>query len=774
MTDVKELKLKDFIVFFIIVICGVINIIADLIFNIDGAILDELVKILLPIIMVLAGVWVTCYLLYFQIYRDRYPMNIIKTKHLGKMLSVFACILFLMVFGCFSLVFSKEIFVKSFFCLATLIVIIDVLLQIYQTNKSFMVNSYVDEFCVALKKELDNSNNTINNSTFNDVRALFDESIVKAEYSIAQNITEKIGDIFREFLESCIGMIGSGAKPESIENSYRKIIDINMYQLSVCDKINSQLLIDRIVRQQKKNLQFCIRTNQYEWFKIYLSAYNRELFEAQKDGKSELAEEFFSLYIGIFNMLAQAKKYEWIESVTNELASMTSSLMYAYNNVNLCAYSKFLSGATICSFKLNDEKVIQLIDKSLLNLTKLIFLTRHSFRDIKIYFNLIFQTATHTSPKKALSFLQMLNNSHAAYIDSDVNEFLLQCYYRFYDMETVNDTDLFLVLEQHIETLCNIISLKEQYQGTVLLPDFHDLVFERRYNSEDISKVVAMIRKLLNYSIEVGNFPAYYAILQEVNELLSSTHKQQKDIQIKLFDIYRVCIRKTRDLTSKQFGEITFSSLKECIAAIDKERAISNDLAEFIISSLSKIAISGYISNTFVVSNIIGVFMDLLSEDNTAAFLTDIERKQQVFRGVFNIGTNCIESNDEEGLRHVSNALGWFIIYSIRQQARPSVLYLLDRASELLSISKKMDIGSTTKIFMLTLFTTVGPFCCLTQQYKQYLAKVISCIQDESIERVRVALSLRTVENDIWNDLYDNQTKELTAQFLSAFLNARK
>ena len=69
-------------------------------------------------------------------------------------------------------------------------------------------------------------------------------------------------------------------------------------------------------------------------------------------------------------------------------------------------------------------------------------------------------------------------------------------------------------------------------------------------------------------------------------------------------------------------------------------------------------------------------------------------------------------------------------------------------------------------MFMLTLFTTVGSYCCKDTSYLHYRDAIIDSIKDESIERIKIAVSLRTSENDMWNDLYDNRTEYLTKEFL--------
>lgn len=77
-------------------------------------------------------------------------------------------------------------------------------------------------------------------------------------------------------------------------------------------------------------------------------------------------------------------------------------------------------------------------------------------------------------------------------------------------------------------------------------------------------------------------------------------------------------------------------------------------------------------------------------------------------------------------------------------------------------------------MFMLTLFTTVGTYCCKDPHYTVYFNKILEGIADESTERIKIAVSLRTSENDMWNDLYDGKTTALTREFVARFSRYKK
>lgn len=92
--------------------------------------------------------------------------------------------------------------------------------------------------------------------------------------------------------------------------------------------------------------------------------------------------------------------------------------------------------------------------------------------------------------------------------------------------------------------------------------------------------------------------------------------------------------------------------------------------------------------------------------------------------------------------------------------------YLIERTIDLFRIAQNMQISEKTLIFIMTLFTTVGTYCCKQIKYQTYLNKILNALKNEEYIRIKTAIELRTNENTMWDKLYDNRTKELTQKFL--------
>lgn len=82
-----------------------------------------------------------------------------------------------------------------------------------------------------------------------------------------------------------------------------------------------------------------------------------------------------------------------------------------------------------------------------------------------------------------------------------------------------------------------------------------------------------------------------------------------------------------------------------------------------------------------------------------------------------------------------------------------------------------MQVSEKTLIFIMTLFTTVGTYCCKQTNYRPYLDKILNILKREDYMRIKTAIELRTNENTMWDNLYDNNTKQLTKKFLELLKN---
>lgn len=769
MKIVEENKLNTKLKLLIIIFIFLISILLDYKFRIANNSLNELVTIMFSTVNVIATIWITYYLLFFQLFKDRYPVKILKKKYLPKMRENFVMLAFLIISGCIIIVSNFGIFSALCFILLTLLTIIIILNRVYQTNKSLMINSYIDDYCSDIQNKIKNNIVVLSQETLKDIKYILDESVVKKEYFIAQNISEKMGSIFREFLKNSVGMISEGNSDESLEKSFNEIVNINIFQLELCEKIDSDILIKKILNQQILNLEFCIDSKQYDWFKLYFEGFNNLVFKLQMDDK-EIFFNYILLYKKVVQKLINKEKNEWLKFMVDNINSMISSLNFLNKNNILKKYVQFLAFTLLdCLDETKSEfydYFIVVIRDSIKNITKI----KGFFNEVSIYYYFIFKELIKKDQKKAIEFVNDFFDNEA--FNNDDSDLVI---FKFFCLKELEDFKEVHLRTYHLKTISKVITMGDNYKNYIFLPEFKNEIFNNQYNKDLINNTCKDLEYLLHKCIVEDNVPIFLILLNKINDIIYETEIRQKDIQIRLFSIYIWAIKKTKNLNNKKFYEISFDMMEDTIYRMDKKANISRDFSIHIIESLCQSAKYAILNSGIIVLSITNLFLKFVDNDNQINFISSSpEVKKCLYRGLFNIGTDCIENNFEEGLRNVSNVIGWFIIYSIKQANSDLTLYLIDRARDLYGIAKKMDITSKTQTFMLTLFTTIGTFCCKDRSMDIYLKRIIESIKFEKLDKIKIAINLRTSENDMYNDLYENKTLDLTKKFLEECMKVIK
>lgn len=218
-----------------------------------------------------------------------------------------------------------------------------------------------------------------------------------------------------------------------------------------------------------------------------------------------------------------------------------------------------------------------------------------------------------------------------------------------------------------------------------------------------------------------------------------------------------------------------FSELEDILNELDKKRAISKDFGDKIVVELTDLAKYSDSDSHNVVLQVIELFSNFLRENKELYFVHNyLERKEKLYKGIFNIATVCVENDFEEGVRRCSNTIGWFTIYSIKQGNTRLTRYLIKLAKGMLEISRDMNVSTKTQAFLLTLFTTVGMYCCKESINYIFIDNILEAIHSVDKELVFTAIKIRTYENDMWDSLLDQNTQQLANKFKKKYEDYQK
>lgn len=379
----------------------------------------------------------------------------------------------------------------------------------------------------------------------------------------------------------------------------------------------------------------------------------------------------------------------------------------------------------------------------------------------QIYGEEIFQ-----NKDKVKDFINVITSTKNRIIDNEKwNSFILR--YLNETMEKWKD----LGKDNRNKIINLIIELSEKKVSNsyyIFLPQYEEIIASEKNNKETINEICTEYEKILIHSVLNENVTLFYYTIKKMEESLINLKKNDKDLQISLLKIFMNMLIDFVELNNQKFLEIIINVLDETICKIDKEKNISSGLAEYIIKEIPKIIILNTSASENNIITVMNLLFGFFEENNECNFIKeDNKNKKMFYKEIYNIGMKCIENNNEVALREVSNCLGWYIIRSIKNDNNINTDYLIDRTIDLYEIANNMEVTEKTKIFMMTLFTIVGTFCCKDARYEKYLKKIIEKLKKDDFIRIKTAIQLRTKENDMWDDLFDNNTKELTSKFIN-------
>ncbi|HCC04088.1 MAG TPA: hypothetical protein DEP51_04455 [Clostridiales bacterium] len=735
--------------------------------NIDS--LKTMSELIFSSLIGLVAIWISGYFILIQLYKNTYPMEIIEKNFLKIVKIILICSFINILIGVLVLTIFTNYVSEIYYLILFVINVGIIFYYTYRINRIFTINTYVDNYFKELGNNLEKENIKKDevDKVFKDFHKFFDECIVKDEYYVCNNISKKIGLLFEKLIEHCNAMILKN-KEEMAEYIFDKIVNSGLYQISYAKDCQSKSLVSNIFRQQEQNIKICIKIGRIEWFKKYVEKINLLIKKCQENDEIIL-DELYDLNMEIGEKLLD-KDDIWIEWFVDELYKLNVSLKYAFKNIDLKYFGKLLTYIMVK----NVEK--ENYDKNKYNILKNIFekftykITHinDSVQDVVIYYSLYGNQIIENQYKELVKdFIEIITSEKNRIIEDEKwNEFVLY-YLNITMQEWQEDFGEFnrkiiinLVLELSIiNQNCNYYSF---------LPEYDKIIKEKKDDPNLMNQICDEFDELFTRLIINNNVNMFYLILRRLKNSIILLEQKDKKAQEKLFNLYIGILIRTVNIENKKFAELTLSIIDDTIDELDKNRKISNGLGIYIIEEISDVAIYRSRIKEMNVINVTNLLADFLEEEKNYNFIvSDNTRKKLLYKNIYNIGMSCIENNMENALRNVSNRMGWLIIGSLNNSDSPDLTnYLIDRTIDLFKIAKNMEISEKTIVFIMTLFTTVGTFCCKDPKYIGYLNKILGVLKNDEYGRIKTAIELRTRENNMWDKLFEGNTQQLTQKFL--------
>lgn len=510
-----------------------------------------------------------------------------------------------------------------------------------------------------------------------------------------------------------------------------------------------------------------MKINNFEWFKKYIRKIN--LIASENEDK-EILENLYNMNesIGI-NLLDQEKTYfEWF---IKEIYNLNLSLKYLYDNVNFKYFAKLITILLINDIKEHESKNYKIMKEILKNFTYGITHIESDIQDVVIYYQLY---GNEIIEKRDLNlvkdFIKIITNEKNGLTDNEKwNSFIL-----YYLNATVDEWNELGKDNRKliIEIILDLVLKDSNNNYFSFMPNYTKIIFDNRCNTNDINDICEEFKELLIRLAINNNSSMFYYVLKELKKAILNLETKDRLVQEKLFDICITILSRTVNIKNKEFIEITIGAIDDIVEHIDKDRKISDKFGKHIIEKISDIVIYRSRIDENDAVNLIYLLYGFIEDGKEYNFVSnDNAKKKLLYKNIYNIGISCIENNKENAVRTVSNTLGWCIIRSINKDNNELTNYIIDRTIDLYRIAENMQVSEKTLIFIMTLFTTVGTYCCKQTNYRPYLDKILNILKREDYMRIKTAIELRTNENTMWDNLYDNNTKQLTKKFLELLKN---
>lgn len=588
---------------------------------------------------------------------------------------------------------------------------------------------------------------------FNNISKLFDDAYNNGNYYICQNIATGLCDSFKNLVSNSSRIMMNDTS-ENKDNT-NDIVDIymNFYKnkLHLTQDCSNNHLYISLVKCQEDNLKVIIDARQKLLFEKYIEELLTLSYILDETSKASKILNEMLLMIAEY-IIDKVEQTDYEESLVELITKITITKNFSNNknySTSINNYYKLLLSLLTKTVQNNNDEYYEYLRDNILKSTGNFSVVDSSFDDIFIYFLLYSKLLIEKKDVskirdyiKLYSYIEIPTsidikwvNYHLAYFDAIFKNF----------DELKRDASQYLALLVR-DLIRNNISFQN-----IILQEYHINYYLNLDRGKDFSDNMIWMYDVLRAAIMNESMSVISFYLDELADCMISINKQDKDYQKKLFDFYISIIKYNSEFSNNKVTSLIFYEFDKTIRKIDSKHCFSNEISKYIILELKEISYFCIDRNDFIVSKCIDMLYNFLEKDNEVYFALNI--KQNIVKCIYNIGLQCIENNKESLLRKISNAIGWITLNAINDKNTILYKYGLDRAIDLYNMSKYMEITKKTKIFIMTLFTTIGSYCTTEPRLYACRNTIIKAILNEDYDIIKTATEIRTKENNMWKEL---------------------
>ena len=131
---------------YVVLLVGLFAFLFDYLFPIEVLGIAKVAEFAQSIIAIIAGIWITGYLLFMELYKDRFPLESLIRESLPHMRNNFILIVYDIVYGGILVFFDYGFFGSIIFLAASLSTILVIFIDVFKAYQTLMVSSYVSRY----------------------------------------------------------------------------------------------------------------------------------------------------------------------------------------------------------------------------------------------------------------------------------------------------------------------------------------------------------------------------------------------------------------------------------------------------------------------------------------------------------------------------------------------------------------------------------------------------------------------------------------------------
>lgn len=301
-------------------------------------------------------------------------------------------------------------------------------------------------------------------------------------------------------------------------------------------------------------------------------------------------------------------------------------------------------------------------------------------------------------------------------------------------------------------------SYSDKFLRTLPHPNFKRFLSESENRIERVQILKDSFIQLMREAYRLDMARMSYQLFYELQDCITDENITEATRE-SLMEIYFIVIEQSLKSTHEELNILIFSWMQEAIEALDQKKLMSENLEEEIINIIiDKITQTGMNEDVreYLLEMISGWSIQFEKGNPQNFVLINKQIRVLLINGLHSVGLFSLETLNIALLKNISNDLGWMLINAL-QQDYPEVQLLLDSVIDLYRKSVIFGVAFNIRIYLLTLFTTVGAFCQTDSKYNPTGDAVISFLKEIPHDMIDLAIDVRKNDYDGWdNDEFGN------------------